>query len=419
MSGAEAGRSGGASWASGSPDILHVMTVPMSLRFLRGQVGYMKDRGCAIEIACSEGEELSRFGREHSVRVHPVTMSRAITPGRDLISLARLFLIVIRRRPRIVHAHTPKGGLLGMIAGWLSRVPVRVYHMRGLPLMTATGWRRRLLELSERVSCRLAHRVICVSHGLRSYAVEAGICPAHKIVVLAHGSGNGVDAEGEYDPARWGEATRTEVRRRHHIPPQAPVVLFVGRLTTDKGVAELAAAWASIREEHPDAHLLLVGPREATEEPVIDALRSLEGDARVRFAGMQGRSAPYFAAADVLVLPTYREGFPNVVLEAGAMELPVVTTRVPGCEEAVVDGETGLLVPPRDAQALGDAIRRYLSDPALRRRHGAAARARTLELFRPSLVWSALHEEYRRLLAEKGIGSVPERGDRLPQGARG
>src|SRR5690606_9304786 len=122
--------------------------------------------------------------------------------------------------------------------------------------------------------------------------------------------------------------------------------------------------WASIREDQPDAHLLLVGPLEAEGGLLGEALRTLEGDERVRFAGMRTPIAPYFAAADVLVLPTYREGFPNVVLEAGAMELPVVTTLVPGCQEAVVDGETGLLVPPRDGSALGDAIRRYLCDPA-------------------------------------------------------
>jgi glycosyltransferase involved in cell wall biosynthesis len=382
--------------------VLHVTTVPMSLRFLRGQVGYMKARGYEIHVLSSPGAELDAFGAQEGVCVHAVEMRREITPLHDLGALRRVVAVIRRVRPDVVHAHTPKGGLLGMLAGAIARVPVRIYHMRGLPLMTATGRRRMLLRSTEQISCALADRVICVSHSLREVAVREGVCPSDKIRVLAGGSGNGVDANGTYAPERWSTEERAALRARWGIPEGATVVGFVGRVVSDKGVAELGEAWTSLRTAYPELHLLMVGPPEP-QDPlpprVMDALRA---DPRVHLVGMQPSAAPFYAIMDLLVLPTYREGFPNALLEAGAMQLPAVATRIPGCVDALVEGSTGQLVPARDAAALEETIRGYLTDPARRAAHGRAAREHVLRSFRQEVIWAGVEEEYGCLLRSRG-----------------
>jgi glycosyltransferase involved in cell wall biosynthesis len=382
------------------PTLLHITTIPMSLTFLRGQVGYMKERGFRLHALSSPGEDLHAFSDREGVPVSSVEMPRRVTPMRDLRALAGIVRELRRIRPTIVHAHTPKGGLLGMIAAWLYGAPVRVYHMRGLPLMGATGWKRRLLWGTEWVACRLAHRVICVSHSVRVEAIAAGICPADKIRVLLGGSGNGVDAAERFNPERQGETVRRSVRARFEIPDGATVIGFVGRIVRDKGVVELAQSWALLRERYRDLHLLVVGPFEPQDPVPAEIERMLRDDPRVHLVGMDWNTPPLYAAMDVLALPTYREGFPNAPLEAAAMGLPVVSTNVPGCIDAVEHGLTGTLVPPADAAALTDALDSYLRDRELRRRLGRAGRERVLRDFRQEAIWEALYQEYLRLLRD-------------------
>lgn len=366
----------------------------MTLRFLRGQVGYMKKLGFEVEIASSPGPELDNFGREEHVGVHAISMERRIAPVKDLLSLYRLWRKIRRLNPEIVHSHTPKGGLLGMCAARLAGVPVCCYHLRGLPMMSAHGKKRELLRWTERLSCALADEVYCVSHSLRDVALAEKLCDAKKIRVLAGGSGNGVDSLTTYNPDRVDTASLNEMRAALEIAPDAIVIGYVGRLVQDKGIRELVEAWESIRSAIPKLHLLVIGPREAADAVPARTLEVLDTDPQVTWLDMVPSVAPYYGLMDLLVLPTYREGFPNVLLEAAAMEIPVVATRVAGCVDAVLDGVTGTLVAKENAAELADAMTAYLLSEELRDLHGKNARVRVVKEFAQERIWQELAKCY-------------------------
>jgi glycosyltransferase involved in cell wall biosynthesis len=289
--------------------LVHLTTVPQTLYFLRGQVSYMKSRGIEVSAVSSPGPELEKFADLEGVPVHAVEMPRRITPFGDLLALLRLVRLFRRIRPHVVHAHTPKGGLLGMIAAWIVGVPARIYTIHGLPLETATGLKRTLLRWTERVSCALARRVTAVSESVRRRAAAAGVCRAERIVVLGAGTVNGVDAERRFAPSPCPYEAAV-ARRACSIPSEVRVLGFVGRLVRDKGVEDLVDAWRVLREEYPDLHLLIAGDYEPRDPVSGEARHLLRSDPRVRLVGHVESTRPLYSIMDVVALPTYREGFP-------------------------------------------------------------------------------------------------------------
>lgn len=386
--------------------IVHVTAIADMLLFLEGHLADLSGRGLEVVVVASPGPLLDELAASEGVARVAVPITREITPARDLVSLVRLVRVFRALRPDVVDVHTLKAGLLGILAARLAGVPVRVYHLHGLRHVTTAGLRRALLRACERVTSRLATRVLCVSRSVAREALADGLAPARRTAVLLGGSIAGVDATGRFTPAR-DEGERRAARAAIGLPAGARVLGFVGRIVRDKGVLELAAAWRTLRDRHPDLRLVVVGEREPGDPVPDDVFAALAGDPRVLLAGQVRDTPPWYRAMDVLALPTYREGFPVVTLEAAAMALPLVATRIPGCVDAVVDGETGTLVPPRDVAALTAALGAYLDDPALRARHGAAARARVLRDFEQRAMWRALREEYERLAREAGVHARP------------
>jgi glycosyltransferase involved in cell wall biosynthesis len=382
------------------PLLVHITTVPASLTFLRGQVGYIGQQGIQIRIISSPGSGLEEFARIEGVPVDAIEMSRRITPLKDLWALFRLVQVLRKYRPDIVHSHTPKGGLLGMLAATLVRVPIRIYHARGLPYVTAQGVTRILLRWTERISCSLAHRVICVSHSVQHELKEDRLCNPSKMCVLGPGSGNGVDSEQRFNPKTVPTGIREHIREQYGIPDDGIVIGFVGRIVRDKGVVELAEAWTALRSEFPCVYLMIVGEPEARDAVPESLINMFETDPRVILAGQQKNISHYYAAMDIVTLPTYREGFPNVLLEAAAMALPVVSTQVMGAAEAARDGITGRLVPARDPKALYFALRSYIQDSSLRIQHGSEGRMWVSSVFKPQVIWDALYQEYHTLLTQ-------------------
>jgi len=392
--------------------LVQVTTVPLTLQNLfKGQVAYLKGRGFEVIGVSSPGEGLGDWSRREATAVHAVPMVRGISPAADLIALLRLWRLFLRIKPAIVHGSTAKAGVLSMIAATLARVPVRIYTLRGVMMEIRTGPAQKLLKGMEWIACGLADRVLAVSKSVADAVVEEGLCSPTKIRVLVNGSSNGVDARVRFNPARMDPRDRRRLRAKLGVSGDGIVVGFVGRIVRDKGIAELASAWMRIRDQYENAHLLILGPREPQDPVPAEVLEGLTSDSRVITIDLvpNEEMPQYYGAMDMLVLPSYREGFPNVVLEAAAMELPVVAARVTGCVDAVVDGVTGILVPPKDSGSLAAAMRIYLGDPPLRTMHGKAGREQVVRKFRPEPIWEALYDEYLAQIRKKGL-PVPRTG---------
>jgi len=382
--------------------LLYVTTSDVSLILLRGQLRFLRDAGFEVSAISSPGRSLDAASEAEGVQTHAVPMVREVGGLADILSLWRLWRLMRRYRPVITNVSTPKAGLLGGLASYLSGVPCRIYTLRGLRCETATGLKRWALLFAERVACQCAHRVICVSESLRQKAVALAVVDPGCAVVLGPGSSNGVDPD-RFAPTVELLGQAAPLRRALGIPPDAPVIGFVGRFTRDKGVSELVQAFCQLHTEYPELRLLLVGDFE-DGDPVSDQIRSMvASDPHIIFTGTVRDTAPYYHLMDILALPTYREGFPNAVIEAHAAAKPVVTTDATGAVDAVLDGITGIQVPVRNAGALAEALAGLLANPQVADRMGLAGREHVMREFRQEIIWMALEEEYLNLLRAKGM----------------
>ena len=384
------------------PRLLVAVTDAQSLLLLRGQLAAAREEGYEVAVLSAPGDIADQVLADEQVVHISIPMERGIAPWRDLRSLVQVLWAVSTIRPHLVNAGTPKAGLLVLTAAWLTGVPCRMHTLRGLRFETMRGFKRALLSALTRLSCAASHRVICISPSLRDKAVALGVVAADKTVVLGAGSSNGLDI------ARFSSTTArrrrgAEVRHRLGIDRDALVFGFAGRIARDKGVVELCRAFEQVAEGHPDVHLLVVGAHDASDPVPEDVAEFLRAHPRIHCPGHLDDMTAAYLAMDVLVHPTYREGFGNVLLEASALERPVIASAVTGCVDAVLDGVTGTLVRVRDSRSLADAMARYLGDEMLRVRHGQAGRARAQRLFRREDVWRALHREYRHLLTARGV----------------
>lgn len=384
-----------------APRLVYVVTHPVSAdALLRGQLSFMRSRGFDVTLIASPGLELDRVAARERVRVIALPMERPIRPSTDARSLIALQRTLAALRPDIVNASTPKAGLLGMMAARSLGVPVRIYLLRGLRLETEQGILREVLSVTERVAARCATDVACVSPSLMRAAVGGGHVPAAKAHVVGRGSSNGVEI------GRW-TRTQDRVDRGRRILDAAgiadddEVIGFVGRFDRDKGIAPLASAFARVRARRPKARLLVVGAGLAgdSDAELDRRVRAIEG---VVLLPKTDDLAPIYARLRVLAFPSYREGFPNVPLEAAVAEVPAVGFPSTGVVDAVVDGVTGRIVPKDDVVALASALEGYLADDALRCAHGRAARIRAERDFAREEVWDAWETHYRRQLSALG-----------------
>ena len=374
--------------------ILRAGTVPQSIGFVVGMIPDLT-KEYEVGVLSSPGEEwamLDKYG--DAVKRLEVPMERHISPLRDLRSLWRLVRVFRRERPDMVHSMTPKAGLLCMLAAWITRVPVRVHMFTGLVFPTATGLKRRILMATDRLTCACATHVLPEGEGVKLDLLDNGIT-RKPIKVLGYGNCRGIDLD-RFDPTLSEvQAEAAKLRK-----PEVFTFIAIGRLVGDKGINELVAAFSRLNRELPATRLILVGPQEKELDPLSSAtLSEIESNPAIEAVGNQADVRPWLIAADCHVLASYREGFPNVVIEAGAMGLPQIVTDINGANEIIVEGKNGTIVPPRDSDALYQAMKRMINDPDWRPQLDANARQMIASRYEQGYVRRCLYDFYKEILS--------------------
>ena len=374
--------------------IIRTSTVSTSLNtFCRGTLRRLAQTYDVVAVSTPD-DELHEMAQREGVRVVGVAMRRPISPLHDLRSLLRLIRVFRRERPDMVHSITPKAGLLSMIAAWVCRVPVRLHTFTGLVFPTAVGLKQKILILTDRITCACATHIVPEGEGVKNDLINYGIT-RKPLRVLGYGNVRGVDMQ-HYSRTPEVMAAAQPIMRSGVF-----TFVFVGRVVRDKGINELVQAFARLNAQEPATRLILVGRFEDDLDPVLPQTRqTIEQNDAIEAVGSQADVRPWLAASDALVFPSYREGFPNVVLEAGAMGLPSIVTDINGSREIVVEGENGVIVPPRDADALYAAMLRFIEAPAEVAQMAANAREMIASRFEKSFVEQCLFDYYKEILGE-------------------
>ena len=383
--------------------LIRITTVPLSLKvLLKGQLRFMASNGFDVKGVSSEGEELREVHENEGIAVEAITMSRKITPFQDLKSLWEMWNFLRKEKPQIVHTHTPKAGIIGMLAARLAGVPHRLHTVAGLPLMEAIGTKRKILNFVEKLTYSSATRVYPNSKGLYDFILQNNFTQSNKLKIIANGSSNGIDT-AFFSPDQVTEIERVTLREKLNIQPDDFVFVFVGRIVSDKGINELIKAFSELQaaenNEPAGIKLLLVGGLENDLDPLNpETLAEINQNKDIISVGFQQDVRSFFAIADALVFPSYREGFPNVVMQAGAMGLPSIVSDINGCNEIIIEGENGLIIPSKNVEKLKEKMLTLAKDKNLYTKLKGNSRRMIENRYEQSVVWNALLEEYEGLL---------------------
>lgn len=371
--------------------VLRIATVPLSLDLLlKGQLRMLNEEYEVVAVS-SPGKELEKVAGREGVRTVAVGMERRISLFKDLVSLCRLIKVIRREKPWMVHTVTPKAGLLGMMAAWVCGVPVRVHTFTGLVFPTACGLKRKILMATDRLTCACATSINPEGKGVMNDLKRFGIT-RRDMKIVGNGNINGIDLEFF---CRTPEVMEVAAKWRKE---GSFTFCFVGRIVGDKGMNELAEAFGKLVAEYPACRLLLVGAFEEKLDPVSPEVKAFfENCGQVEFVGWQDDIRPFLAASDVFVFPSYREGFPNVVIQAAAMDVPSIVTDINGCNEIICDGVNGVIVPSHDADRLYEAMKRMREDGEAWANMSRKARASVAERYERKYVWNEIKKFYAEL----------------------
>lgn len=377
-------------------NILHVVNISFVIPYFLGkQLNWFSEKGNKEYIVCSDSEELKSFSEEFGFEYRAIDVLRQISIAKDIKAVFATAKYIREIRADVVIGHTPKGGLIAMLGAYMSRVPIRIYFRHGLVYETSKGLKRALLVNIDRLASRLATKIVCVSPSVAKRSLEDKLNPASKQVVLLNGTCNGIDVE-RFSVDSVDKQRLMSLREKLGVSESDFVIGFTGRLVKDKGIIELVRAYKALNKEHKNVKLMLVGMleiRDALPEDVVKVIREDEGIIKTGYVNYT-EIEYYYALMDVFVLPSYREGFPTSVLEASAMNLPVITTRATGCIDSVIDSETGFFVNHDDKELLS-ALSKLYSDVTLRTEMGSKGRRFVVEHFEPKLIWREIEKLYQ------------------------
>lgn len=372
-------------------NILHVVNIYFVLPYFIGdQFKYFKEKGHQMNVVCSKSEYLKDYADLQGFDYVETPVNRSISVVEDFRSIWAICKFIKRKKIDIVVGHTPKGGLLAMLSAFLCRVPNRIYFRHGLVYETSHGIKRKILVTIDRLTSLCATKIVCVSPSVLSRSIEDKLAPARKQMILSKGTCNGVDTRQKFNPALIDRDYVNGLREKYRIKRGDFVIGYSGRLVRDKGIIELVRAFDQL-ENAENCKLLLVGMFEERDALPEDVRRRIMEDTRIIYTGfVNGGMENYYALMDMYVLPSYREGFPTGVLEAQSMALPVVTTRVTGCKDSIVDGLTGLFA-DNDAEDLAAKIDEVRIN---RRIDGLAGRKWVVENFDSEIIWKQIEKLY-------------------------
>ncbi len=375
--------------------LIRTSTIAMSLDLLlKGQLAYLNQY---FEVVAVSGRDshLDAVAEREGVRTVGVAMSRSISPLQDLVSLVKLYLLFKRERPYIVHSITPKAGLLSMTAAYFAGVPVRIHTFTGLIFPSKTGVMKQVLIMMDKLLCRFATLIIPEGQGVKNDLIHYDIT-SKPLTLIANGNVNGVDV-AYFNRDVISDSTQTALKNQLGILSTDFVYVFVGRLVRDKGINELISAFVTLASQRASVKLLLVGPYESDLDPLTpETMELIANHDSILSVGFQHDIRPYLAISDCLVFPSYREGFPNVVLQAGAMGLPCIVTDINGSNEIITDGINGLVIPPKSVSALLEAMELLESDLSFYNALKAQSRTRIVSFFEQKIVWEALLDRYQK-----------------------
>ena len=379
--------------------LIRITTIPLSLeKLLEGQLSFMQTHYDVTAIS-SDHKRLQRYGEHNGVSTYTLALTRKITPYYDLKAVYSLYRFLSKQKPLIVHTHTPKAGIIGMIAAYFAKVPLRLHTVAGLPLMEAKGIKRKILNTVEVLTYKCASNVYPNSKGLYDFIISEKFAKPKKLKILGKGSSNGIDTT-YFDPALFTKDILDAKKAFFSIAQNNFVFVFVGRLVKDKGINEMVAAFQAIQKKHPKTTLLLVGPFENDLDPLQDkTTKAIESNSNIIHTGYQEDVRPFLALSNVLVFPSYREGFPNVVLQGGAMGLPSIVSNINGCNEIIKDHHNGILIPVKDQQATYNAMLELVENKTLYKSLATNARIAITENYSRDEMWQFLLKEYRNLEA--------------------
>lgn len=379
--------------------IIRITTVPMSLGgLLEGQLKFMSDYYEVVGIASSQGDRLASVGDKEGIRTIPVEMTRKITPLKDIKAVYKLYKVFKNEKPFIVHTHTPKAGTVGMIAAKLASVPNRLHTIAGLPLLEATGIKRKILNYVEKLTYKCATKIYPNSFGLKQIILDNEFTKPKKLKVIGNGSSNGIDTS-HFNPELFSSIDKEKLRDSLKISPDDFVFIFVGRLVKDKGINELVSAFNQLNSKQKNIKLLLVGHSESNLDPLLPETETIINEnSSIITTGWQEDVRPFFYLANVLVFPSYREGFPNVVLQAAAMKLPSIVTDINGCNEIITNNINGIIIPKKNVLSVYQAMSFFIGNKDKTVTMANNSREKIINNFSRGFVWKSILEEYNSLL---------------------
>ena len=378
--------------------LIRITTVPVSLKvLLQGQLKYMSNYFDVLAVS-SNMRELEELAAQEEVRTYAVDMTRSISPLKDFLSIIKLFLLFRKEKPDIVHTHTPKAGFAGMTAAWFARVPHRLHTIAGLPLEESKGFKRKLLLAVEKLTYRFAHHIYPNSKGLVDFIISNKLCPENKLKIIGNGSSNGIDTK-YFSSNALIKAQALKLQDAYKINNDDFVFCFVGRIVKDKGIVELHKAFTSFVETNEKSKLILVGSFENELDPLPnDIIDSIKNNPKIIMAGYKNDIRPFLELADLFVFPSYREGFPNVVMQACCFNLPCIVTNIYGSNEIISNNINGLVIEKKNSNALYEAMKELANNPTLLKRFGENARDNIVEKYDKEKQWELIYEEYLRVL---------------------